>query len=188
MAAPKGHPLWGNPIKPKKYTPEQLWEKSLEYFAWCDDNPIMVTEQVKMPQRLSSEMIKELKPAQIKAFMRQTIELPRQRAYTIEGLCLFLNISRETFDNYSKCEANEVTSKDVAQTYVDVSRAIRDIINKQHLECGYAETLNPNIAIRKLGLTDKKDLTSDGKQIAPTVVVQDKQTSDEVLRLTKTAL
>lgn len=32
MPAPKGHPRWGNPLNPKKYTPNTLWKKSCEYF------------------------------------------------------------------------------------------------------------------------------------------------------------
>ena len=71
MPAPKGHPLWGNPIKPKKYTPEKLWEGAIEYFKWCDENPIIVIEQSKMPQRLDAVMMKTMKPAMVKAFLKR---------------------------------------------------------------------------------------------------------------------
>jgi len=175
MAPPKGHPKWGNPIKPKKYTPEQLWNGACDYFDWCENNPIIIIEQSKMPQRLDASMIKTMKPAMVKAFLKQTIEMPHQRAYSIERLCIYLNISRETFDRYSKDEGFE--------TYYDVCRAIREIINNQHFEGGMTGTFNAGIVTRKLGLIDKKDMTSDGKQLMPNIIVQDQKTSDEINRL-----
>jgi hypothetical protein len=147
MPAPKGHPLWGNPRKPKKYTPDELWEGAIDYFNWSDENPIMIIEQSKMPQRLDAKMVKELKPAMIKSFLKQTIDLPHQRAYTIEGLCIHLNISRETFDNYSKTKGYE--------TYFDICKRVREIIDNQHLQGGMAGIFNANIVTRKLGLQEK---------------------------------
>lgn len=170
MAAPKGHPLWGNPLKPKKYTPEELWKGACEYFEWCDENPIMVIEQSKMPQRLDASLAKQLKPSQIKGFMKQTIELPHTRAYSIERLCIFLNISRETFDNYSKTDGYE--------TYFDICTHIRSIIDSQHFEGGMAGTFNANIVTRKLGLADKTQ--SDISVKMPNITVQDQKTADEL--------
>lgn len=148
MPAPKGHPKWGDPRKPKKYTPDKLWDSAQEYFNWCDENPIITIEQSKMPQRLDSKMVKELKPAQIKGFMKQLVELPKQRAYSVEGLCIFLNISDETYFNYSKTEGYE--------TYFGVCQRIKRIIDNQYFEGGMAGTFNANIVTRKLGLVEKQ--------------------------------
>ena len=143
--APKGHPLWGNPLNPKKYTPEELWEGACEYFDWCKKNPLKIIEQTKMPQRLPSNYKKETHGS-IKNFTKQTIELPHQRAYSIEGLCVYLNMTTQTFFNYSKESGYE--------TYFDICTHIRQIINSQHFEGGMGGIFNANIVTRKLGLSE----------------------------------
>jgi hypothetical protein len=167
MPAPKGHPLWGNPCKPKKYSPGKLWEGSLKYFEWCDENPIMVTEQTKMPQRLDASMMKTMKPAMIKQFLKQVVELPHQRCYSIEGLSLFLDINPDTFYTYAKLE-----------TYSEICTRIKHIINTQHFEGGMAGTFNANIVTRKLGLIDKSQ--SDVNVNVPKIEVQDKDTEKAI--------
>lgn len=176
MAAPKGHPLWGNPLKPKKYTPEQFWEGACEYFQWCEDNPIMVIEQSKMPQRLDASLAKTLKPSQIKGFMKQTIELPHPRAYSIEGLCIFLNIDMQTFYNYA---SNEETYK----TYFETCTRIRNIIDNQHFTGGMAGTFNAGIVTRKLGLAEKTN--NEHTVTFPKIEVRDQQTANEIEKLIK---
>lgn len=176
MAAPKGHPLWGNPCKPKKYSPEELWNKSLEYFEWVDNNPIMIVEQTKMPQRLDASMMKTMKPAMVKKFLTQTVELPHQRCYSLEGLCMFLNIDDDTFRNYSREVGYE--------TYFEVCARIRKIIDKQHLEGGMAGTFNANIVTRKLGLVEKSH--NEVNVNMPKVEVQDKETAKAIEGLFKT--
>lgn len=158
MAAPKGHPMWGNPLNPKKYTPTELWDKAIEYFEWCDNNPIMSVEQTKMPQRLDSSMMKTMKPAMIKAFLKQTIDMPLQRAYSIEGFTNFANISYQTFLNY---ESDDYNKDD--KTYFEVCTRMRKIIDDQHFTGGMAGTFNSNIVTRKLGLADKKEMEVNTK-------------------------
>lgn len=153
MAAPKGHEKWGNPLKPKSYTPSQLWDKAIEYFTWCDKNPIQIVEQTKLPQRLDAQMAKTMKPAMIKAFLKQTVEMPHPRPYSIEGFCNFANICTSTFDNYQ----SEGYNKD-DQTYLGVCTRIRKIIDQQHFEGGMTGLYNANIVTRKLGLAEKKEM------------------------------
>lgn len=170
MPAPKGHPRWGNPLKPKKYSPERLWEGAKEYFEWCDNNPIMVAEQSKLPQRLTAAMTATMKPAMIKKFLTQLIDIPYKRPYTIEGMCLHLNISRETFDNYSNIEGYE--------TYFDICRAIRRIIDTQHFEGGMVGQFNANIVTRKLGLAEKH--SSEINLNIPKVEVDNEETGKAI--------
>lgn len=146
MPAPKGHPLWGNPRKPKKYTPDKLWIGAVGYFEWCDKNPIMILEQSKLPQRLPANYDKK-KHGAIKNFTQQIVKLPHQRAYSIEGLCNYLNMSVQTFDNYSKDKKY--------QTYFGVCSRVRQIIDSQHFEGGMVGLFNANIVTRKLGLQEK---------------------------------
>ncbi len=47
MGAPKGNKYWQLRFKdgkPKTYTPDELFEKALEYFDWVQDNPIEIID------------------------------------------------------------------------------------------------------------------------------------------------
>lgn len=142
MPAPKGHPLWGNPLNPKKYTPEEFWDKFVQYKEWNEQNPIMIVEQSKQPQRIPTGY-----KGSLKKFLSQLIHLPHPRALSIEKFCIFANISFDTFTNYSKGEGYE--------TYFEVSKRIRAEIDAQHFEGGMTGVFNANLTSRKLGLVDK---------------------------------
>lgn len=75
MAAPTGNQFWrlaDQPGRPKTFeTPADLWERSCEYFEWCDNNPLMSYEwNGKDPQKC---------------------ELEKMRPYTWTGLEVYLN-------------------------------------------------------------------------------------------------
>ena len=127
MPAPKGHKLWGNPCKPKLYQPDELWDKAVEYFEWCDSTPWYRNE--------------------FNAKVGDIIEIPTQRPYSIEAFCIFANMTADTFNNYSKKEGYE--------TYFGVCSHIRKIIDSQHFEGGMVGAFNANIVTRKLGLAEK---------------------------------
>jgi len=160
-AAPKGHKMWGNPCNQKAYTPELFWKCACNYFEWSDNNPLRKVEQSKQPQKLPTNFDKK-KHGSIKNFLKQTIDLPFTRAYSIEALCNHLDISKQTFLNYE--------SKEGYETYFDVCLRIRQIIDAQHFEGGMANIFNSNITMRKLGLADKQELTGkDGKDLVTTM-------------------
>lgn len=152
MPAPKGHPLWGNPLKPKKYSPGEFWERACAYFEWCDANPWQKVEQKKgntvVPKgtKLTQKTLREM--------LNGTASLPTQRPYSIEGLCSFLNINLQTFYNYESREGYE--------TYFDVCARIRQIIDNQHFEGGMVGAFNSNIVMRKLGLAEKQEVKTSG--------------------------
>jgi len=148
MPAPKGHPLWGNPLNPKKYTPQELWNKFIEYKEWNSNNPIMVVEQSKMPQRIPANY-----KGSLKKFLNQIIYLPHERALSIWRFCIFANITQETFDNYSKSKGYE--------TFFEICKRIREEIDAQHFEGGMSGTFNANIVTRKLGLQEKIQSTQN---------------------------
>ena len=163
MGAPKGHPMWGNPLNPKKYTPIELSEIAQQYFTWCDKNPIHIVEQSKMPQRLPTNYDKKIHGT-IKNFTQQTVKLPYTRAYSIEGFCNFADMNKQTFYNY---ESDDYNKDD--KTYLDVCTRIRQIIDDQHFTGGMAGTFNANIVTRKLGLADKKDVVNTIQPLFPDV-------------------
>lgn len=174
MVAPKGHPIWGNPRKPKKYTPQKYWEGACKYFDWSIKNPIKIIEQSKMPQKLPSNYKKETH-GPIKNFTKQVIELPHARAFSIERLCVFLNIHRSTFNNYLSGKGYE--------TYFDISLRIKDIIDSQHFEGGMSGLFNAGIVTRKLGLAEKNDHTSSDGTMTPNIIVSSKKTEEELNKL-----
>jgi hypothetical protein len=145
MPAPKGHPLWGNPLNHKKLTPEELWTGACEYFDWCNENPWRKQDFIKGGDSAG-----------------QIVELKTVRPYSISGLCIYLNISMDTFENYAK--------KDGYETYFGICSHIKHIIDTQHFEGGMVGTFNANIVTRKLGLAEKTDITSDGKPLQRTVI------------------
>ncbi|WP_391529454.1 DNA-packaging protein [Photorhabdus akhurstii] len=143
MAAPKGNRFWemrsSHGRKPKFESSEQLWTACCEYFEWVEQNPLW-----------------EVKPFAFQGVVTQE-KIPKMRAMTLNGLCLFLDITEETWRQYRVRE-------DLSAV---VSRADR-VIYDQKFAGAAADLLNPNIIARDLGLAEKKvvnqtvtDLTDD---------------------------
>lgn len=137
MSAPVGNSFWearsSHGRKPMFAGPDELWEACCEYFAWVDANPLY----------------------EAKAFAFQgtvTVEsLPKMRAMTILGLCIFLDISVRTWGDYRERE-----------DFMPVTTRVDEIIRTQKFQGAAADLLNPNIIARDLGLSDKQELTGDG--------------------------
>lgn len=129
MAAPKGNRFWearsSHGRNPIFESPEQLWNACVEYFQWVDDNPLHEAQ----------------------AFAYQgvvTVEsLPKMRAMTIDGLCIFLDIGRRTWDDYRQRE-----------DFVPVTTRVDEIIRDQKFAGASAGLLNANIIARDLGLKE----------------------------------
>lgn len=113
-------------------TPEILWEASCEYFEWVKENPLMET------------IIQGNKEWQV----------PKMRAMTIEGLCIFLDVGSKTFYNYCSDE------NDSYKAFIHITTQIKHIIRTQKFEGASAGFLNANIIARDLGLADKKEVTT----------------------------
>lgn len=137
MAAPKGNQFWkvrsSHGRKPKFATPDDLWNACEEYFEWVEAHPLL----------------------EAKAFSFQgdvTIaELPKMRAMTISGLCLFLDISMQNWTEY--CARKD---------YSDITMRAAEYIRTQKFTGAAAELLNPNIIARELGLSDRHEHTGAG--------------------------
>jgi hypothetical protein len=146
MAAPKGNEFWKLRSKHGRdklfATPELLWDAACEYFQWCEDNPFK----------------EEL------AFHSQGVvtkdSISKMRAFTIEGLCHYLDCNKGYFNDFSDAlkEKDNQESKDFS---VIVTR-MREIIYRQKFEGAASGFLNPNIIARDLGLIDKKEFDNKG--------------------------
>lgn len=157
MAAPKGNRFWearsSHGRKPIFASPEQLWEACCQYFKWVEDHPLW----------------------EMKAFAFQGVvtqeALPKMRAMTLGGLCIYLDIDQITWGEYSK-------RKDFTRVCEDVRQVIRD----QKFTGAAADLLNAAIIARDLGLVDKQEHTgADGAPLmAPDL--SDPKVLDDVAR------
>lgn len=131
MAAPTGNKFWearsSHGRKPIFADTEQLWDACCQYFQWVEENPLWET----------------------KSYMYQGApvqdQLPKMRAMTIEGLCIFLDISTTCWRDYK--------TKD---DFSAVVTRVEEIIRTQKLTGAAADMLNPNIIARDLGLKDNQ--------------------------------
>ena len=74
------------------------------------------------------------------------------RAYTLHGLCLYLNCNTNYFLDFKRSLSNN-PDKD----FSSVITCIEQTIYTQKFTGAAAEMLNPNIIARDLGLSDKKE-------------------------------
>jgi DNA-packaging protein gp3 len=142
MAPPKGNQFWKArsthgraPIFP---SPDVLWTACNEYFEWVDKHPLM----------------------EAKAFAFQgtvtVTSLPKMRAMTLTGLCIFLDISMDAWKAYK-----------ARNDFNGIVTVIENIIRTQKFEGASADLLNANIIARDLGLADKSEIGGhDGAPIA----------------------
>lgn len=110
-------------------TPEDLAKAAMEYVEWNEANPLL-EEKVFCNQG---------------EVTRTT--LSKMRAMTKEGLCIFLDITSQTWTNY--CEREE---------FKDVCAKINLIIYQQKFTGAAADLLNQNVICRELSLIDQKGL------------------------------
>lgn len=142
MGAPKGNRFWelrSSHGREKLFTtPELMWAAAVEYFEWCEENPLYES----------------------KAFAYQgditTATLPKMRAMTLSGLCFYLKCNEAYFRTF-KSQLPE-GEKD----FNTVISEIETVIYNQKFQGAAADLLNANIIARDLGLADKQELNHAG--------------------------
>lgn len=142
MAAPTKNSFWKLRAKHGRdkifSSPEMFLESAYEYFEHCDLNPWMKNEAVKSGE-----------------YTGQIIQVPTQKPYTIQGLCIFLGITEQTFLNYS----NNENYKD----FFEVFTHVRNIIENNQFEGATVGAYNSSIIARKLGLADLNKTEHSGQ-------------------------
>lgn len=140
MGAPKGNKFWELRAKHGRdklfETPELLWEAAVEYFEWCEENPLLEEKGFAFQGAVTKESFSKL------------------RAFTWSGLCLYLDCSDGYFREFKK---------DCSKDFVSVISKIEQVIYNQKFTGAAADLLNANIIARDLGLKDSTDLTSGGE-------------------------
>ena len=129
----KGNQFWKQRSthgrKPIFKDAEQLESACFEYFEWIERNPLQAAELVKFQGK-----------AKVKT-------VPKMRAMTESGLCIFLDIATTTWYQY----------KDNVD-YKEVTTRVCEIIYNHKFAGAAADMLNANIIARDLGLSDKQEI------------------------------
>lgn len=131
--APKGNQFWrarsSHGRKPTFETADALWDACVEYFQWVEDNPLEAAELTTYQGISKVERV------------------PKMRAMTITGLCIFLDIATCTWRSWAERKAKD-------KDFLAVTTRVDEIIRTQKFEGASGGFLNPNIIARDLGLAD----------------------------------
>ena len=153
MAAPVGNQFWRLRSKHGRdrlfATPEQLWEAACEYFEWCDNNPLIEVD--------------------FRGKDAERVELPKPRAYTLQGLTLYLDCNIQYFNEFE--ESLKDRTDEYAKDFSAIITRIRQTIHDQKFTGAAAGLFNHNIIARDLGLADKKATEHSGS-IATQIVYE----------------
>lgn len=147
MPAPKGNQFWKLRSKHGRdklfATPQLMWEAACEYFQWCDDNPIIMTEQTKRVSKTAEDLT----------------NIPLKRPYTLQGLCLYLDANTVYFNHFydSIKDKDDEMSKDFRQ----IITRIRETIQDQQISGASVNIFNSNLVARLNGLVDKQESKHD---------------------------
>lgn len=135
MGAPLGNEFWklrkDLSETGKKLTPEQILTKAQEYITRCATDPL------KQQDFRGKDIVE--------------VSLNKMRAMSLEGLYFYLDISKDTWQNWKK------DSK-----YLAIITRVENLMFTYNFEGASANLLNQNIIAKKLGLVDKKELEHKG--------------------------
>lgn len=111
---------------------ELLWEAAVEYFIWCEENPLWEEKLFHYQGKVTTHRAAKL------------------RVYTMIGLCLYVKCS----ENYFRAFKNRYKDTDKEKDFMMVINDIEQSIKEQQIAGASADLLNHNIISRLLGLAD----------------------------------
>lgn len=147
MAAPAGNQFWKLRSKHGRdklfATPELLYEEICSHFKWCDENPLIEVDFV------GKDALK--------------VEIPKMRAYTLHGLCVYLGVNTRYFNDFEKSLVGK--EDQLSKDFSDIITWAREVMYTQKFTAAAANLINANLIARELGIADKKELTLSGPKI-----------------------
>lgn len=147
MSAPVGNEYWKlgpQNGRPRIYeTADQLLNDVQEYIDWAIATPLKESK-VFAPSAYSKEGEATI------------IEVDKLRPLTIEGLTSFLKIGASTWKSYKK-----------VKELLPVVELVMDVMHAYNVDGAAADLLNSNIVVRKLGLKEHQDHSSDDGSMTP---------------------
>ena len=114
-------------------SPEELKNAATEYFIACNNNPIFSVDY------RGKDVIQ--------------VDLPRQRVYTVKGLCIFLGVNSDYFSDFKDLIKGKTDEQ--SKEFSRVITWINDVIYTNKFEGAASGMLNPVIISRDLGLKDQ---------------------------------
>lgn len=113
---------------------QKLLEACEDYFAWCEENPLYEEKAFAYEGEIT------------------THDSPKLRAFTLNGLTLFIDVTDQTWINWRNHRPD----------LLEVIQWAEKVIKDQKFVAAAAGLLNANIISRDLGLADKTELTGPG--------------------------
>lgn len=89
----------------------------------------------------------------------QIIDVPMETPLSLEGLTQFWGVNRKYLSDFEK------SLPEGENDFSPVIAHIREVIERQQFEGAVVGAFNANIIARKLGLSEKTDITSNGKEM-----------------------
>lgn len=117
--------------------PQIMWEAACEYFEYETQNTLK--EEKVFGTGYSAK-------------------LDKMRPFSLIGLCLFLGVNTTYFHDFK-------ASKGCTPDFSNIITTIEEVIYKQQFDGAAAGLLNTNIIARKLGLVDRKDVTTNDESL-----------------------
>lgn len=140
MAAPAGNQFWMQRSKHGRdkifSDAELLWKEAMRYFTWCEQNPLI---EVDFRGKDATE-----------------VYIPKIRAFTLKGLCLFLGVNEDFMHQFRDACAgrSDPESKDFSR----IVSQIYDTIFVQKFTAAAAGFLKENLIARETGLAEKSQV------------------------------
>jgi len=157
MAAPHGNHFWTIRSKHGRdklfESPALLWEAACEYFEWCEENPLLEIDY--------------------KGKDADRVEIPKMRAFTMHGLCLYLDCNTEYFRNFKNQERKN------SEGFSSVIKMIEEVVYNQKFTGAAAGFLNANLIARDLGLKESSDINLNDSRKATAALFPWNQPEEE---------
>lgn len=118
--------------------PADLWEDCLSFFADLEERPIMAQKVVSA------------------GGVTDVVEYELPRAPTIQRLCIYLGISRETWRAWGDSSALS-----------DVVARVNDMLSAEKIEGALVKVYDPHLVSRIEGLSDKQEVTNPDGSLTP---------------------
>lgn len=147
----------------------ELWQKAVNYFEWCDGNPLTKGELVKH-QGDAEEFAVTL-----------------GRPYSMDALTIYAGVSASYFRTRKgelgdKAELNTATPAEL--DLLDTIALIENVVRNQRFEGAAVGLFKENLISRVDGYADNINQHNTG-EVRQTVVVRDQKTSDDLAKLDK---
>ena len=125
--------------------PEDLWNDAVEYFMWCEANPIYKQEMIKQTGDI--------------------VDIKYPRPFNLPALCLHCGVTVQYM--------NDMARNSQAGEYHLVVQKILQVIYAQNFEYAMVGIFNANMSVRKLNLGNESEGGNSGATVHIEVIKND---------------